>query len=110
MVGVTDRMVPPVRPAALNATVGVAAEVAPTLTFWKVMDTVVAVPFTTGLYTPAIAAGKALSAAWILPSRVPTVALQAIGPVTAPLTVSVNVPPVMPGPKVMVWTAFIVVA
>jgi hypothetical protein len=49
-----------------------------------------------------IAAGSAFRAAWMLPTSVAAVALQVMLPVVAPLTVSVKVPPVMPGPNVMV--------
>ena len=49
--------------------------------------------------------GRASRAAWMLACRVAVVALQVIGAVVRPLNVRVNVPPVMPAPKVSVCTA-----
>src|SRR5262249_38952387 len=49
--------------------------------------------------------GRALSAFWMLVTRVPVVELHAIGAVVRPLKVRVKVPPVIPEPKVSVCTA-----
>jgi hypothetical protein len=88
----------PVRAAPLAIRLGTfVAASAP----WKV--TVGLVALDTTLF-PLLMVGSALSAAWILACSVVVVALQAIGAVVAPLKVSVNVPPVIVPPKVIVWT------
>src|SRR5947209_1239951 len=49
--------------------------------------------------------GRASSAAWMLATSVAGVPFQVIGAVVRPLNVRVNVPPLMPNPKVSVCTA-----
>ena len=98
VVVMSDEMMPPVRPLALNVMVGTLVPANP---FWKVIVNG-PLPATTVLPLPMF--GSALSHLDIAGS-VAAVELHVIAAVVRPLNVRVNVPLEIPLPKVRVWTA-----